>query len=390
MNRKIDASAAVVLIVAAAFLAFAATFFYMRNDGRDYKKLDEVMDIVEGYYVGDYDPAELEEHAAAAMVEALGDGWSFYLSAEYGEEYALELQNEYRGVGFTVRRTDDGENLVVDVAKGSPAELAGITPGCILQTVDGTDVSDPFPFDDIKPLILASLEEGGVTVGLLEDGVQVEYELTGDTIKIEPVSWEMMGSIGYIAMENFDARSAEGFIDACEAAIEQGAEGIVVDLRFNGGGSLGELLDILDYLLPEGDIFMSRRKGGEMQVERSGPSCVELPMAVLVNEQSYSAAEFMAAALQEYGWAVIVGEPTTGKGYAQQSALLSDGSIVHISVEEYFTPNGVSLMDKGVAPDVELWLEYEQWEQLYYGLLAPENDPQLQAALEAVREKSAE
>lgn len=390
MKKKIDASAAIVLIVAAAFLTFAATFFYMRDSGRKYEKLDEVMDVVERYYVGEYDPQELEEQAAAAMVEALGDGWSYYLGADYLEEYSMELNNEYRGVGITVRRSEEGENLIVEVAEGSPAANAGIMPGDILFSVEGTEVSEPFLFDDIGPLVLDSVAEGTAEFGIVRDGVLTLYELGGATIRLNPVSWEMLGTAGYIVMDNFDARAGDEFIAACDALIAQGAESIVIDLRFNPGGSLHELLDILDHLLPEGDIFLSRVKGGEMVAERSGPECVDMPMAVIVNEYSFSAAEYMAAALQEYEWAVIVGERTSGKSYVQQTQLLSDGSVVHLSVEEYFTPKGVRLEETGVTPDVELYLEDEQWTELYYGVLLPEDDAQLQAALEAVKTIAAE
>ena len=140
----------------------------------------------------------------------------------------------------------------------------------------------------------------------------------------------------------------------------------------------------MDYLLPEGDLFRSVDYAGNEEVDRSDASCVELPMAVLVNEESYSAAEFFAAALREYDWATIVGSKTYGKGNFQNAFFLSDGSMVNLSVGKYYTPQGKSLTGVGITPDVELDLDDEQYALLYYGQLEAADDPQLQAAIDVL------
>ena len=380
MKRKIDVSAAIVLIVAAAFLAFAAACFFMRGLIPEKTKIDEVKEIIDQLYVGEYDMAELEEYAAAAMVDALNDRWSYYLTEEYLQQYLQDSNNEYYGIGITVQQIDD-VITVQGVERDSPAALAGILPGGQLQAVDGQSVAG-MDTTEVKSLVQAGIAEGEVVLSILEDGVVNEYTLSGDIIQVDPVRYEMMDGIGYIKVKNFDARSAEQLIAACTELIEQGAAGLVFDLRFNPGGQLDELLPALDYLLPEGDMFLSKVKGGEMEAERSDARCIEMPMAVLVNSESYSAAEFFAAALQEYDWATVVGEQTTGKGYAQRTIMLSDGGAVHISAKEYFTPNGISLADKGITPDIQVDIEEEPWTFLYYDMLPAEEDPQLQAALE--------
>lgn len=380
MKRKIDVSAAIVLIVAAAFLAFAAACLFMRGQIPEKTKIDEVKEIIDQLYVGEYDMAELEEYAAAAMVDALNDRWSYYLTEEYLQQYLQDSNNEYYGIGITVQQIDD-VITVQGVERDSPAALAGILPGGQLQAVDGQSVAG-LDTTEVKSLVQAGIAEGEVVLSILEDGVVNEYTLSGDIIQVDPVRYEMMDGIGYIKVKNFDARSAEQLIAACTELIEQGAAGLVFDLRFNPGGQLDELLPALDYLLPEGDMFLSKVKGGEMEAERSDARCIEMPMAVLVNSESYSAAEFFAAALQEYNWATVVGEQTTGKGYAQRTIMLSDGGAVHISAKEYFTPNGISLADKGITPDIQVDIEEEPWTFLYYDMLPAEEDPQLQAALE--------
>ena len=165
------------------------------------------------------------------------------------------------------------------------------------------------------------------------------------------------------------------------------SKALVFDVRFNPGGLKDQMVEVLDTLLPEGDIFRSVDYAGREEVDKSDAACLEIPMAVLVNEDSYSAAEFFAAALQEYGVAEVVGMQTSGKGNFQYTFNLSDGSAVALSVGKYFTPSGKSLTDVGVTPDVEVNLDYADYESLYYGTLAHEEDEQLQAAVEVLREK---
>jgi carboxyl-terminal processing protease len=142
---------------------------------------------------------------------------------------------------------------------------------------------------------------------------------------------------------------------------------------------------MLDYLLPEGEIFVSVSKDGTEKVETSDASCVEMPMAVLVNQNSYSAAEFFAAALREYDWATVVGQQTTGKGRSQITKRLSDGSALHISTKKYMTPSRVDLSEVGgITPDIEIEISDEDFTSLYYDQLSHEDDEQLQAAVNAV------
>ncbi|MBR6522299.1 MAG: PDZ domain-containing protein, partial [Oscillospiraceae bacterium] len=381
-------SAAILLIVAAAFLAFAAGCWFISTRIPPRTKMDEVMAVIEQLYVGEYSREEIEEQAATAMVDALGDDWSYYFSEEVLQQYLLSENNAYYGIGIVILQ-ENGVLTVYDVEADSPASQAGILPGGELKSVDGQSI-EGLDVTQVKEIIQAGISEGEVVLGILEDGELHEYTLSGAPIKVDPVRYEMMDSVGYIKAENFDARSAEQMIAACEALIAEGAEGLVFDMRFNRGGQVDELLKILDYILPKGDIFLSRVKGGEMEIDRSDAKCLEMPMAVLVNERSYSAAEFFAAALQEYEWATVVGVQTTGKGYAQSTVTLSDGSAVHISVKEYFTPKGVSLAGVGIAPDIAVDLDNDSWMELYYDILDPANDPQLQAALTVIKEAATE
>ena len=169
--------------------------------------------------------------------------------------------------------------------------------------------------------------------------------------------------------------------------LAQGAKALLFDVRFNGGGYKDEMVKILDKLLPEGVLFQSEDYAGKKETDTSDEACIELPMAVLVNHDSYSAAEFFAAALQEYGWAEVVGEKTCGKGNFQTGFQLSDGSLLNISIGKYYTPQGRSLTDLGVTPDVEIEYDDETYAKLYYSQLEDADDTQLQAALRILTDK---
>ncbi len=393
MKDRIPVWAALLIAVGAAVLTLVLSFtvqFVMssfvpshteRDEYTPSDKLDEALGVIDRYFVGDFDTEELTDAALAGVVDALGDRWSYYLSADMVREYMNDSENLYDGIGIVIMKRQEGGILISDVYGVSPAADAGVIAGSVIYSVDGEDITD-YTLEEAKQAIAARIAEGTVTLALTEpDGTERTVTLVPGKVELIPVSFSMLdGGVGYIRIENFKARSADLIISAVESLRADGAESLLFDVRNNPGGSLDELLKALDYLLPQGVLFISQAKGCEPQREFSDPSCVEMPMAVLINSESYSAAEFFSAALSEYEWATLVGESTTGKGHAQTTIGLSDGSALHISIEEYFTPNGVSLDNVGLTPDVEVILSDEDFELLYYDMLDPEDDAQLIAA----------
>ena len=228
--------------------------------------------------------------------------------------------------------------------------------GDIILAVDGQDVTG-MTLTDVRSLITSHIDES-VLLLINHGGSEVEKNVDCRLIYDNPVSSEMInGNVGYIKISNFESGAAENAIAAIEKLLQGGAQYFVFDVRTNPGGLLDELTELLDYLLPGGDIFVSVDKSGEETVVTSNNVCLDMEMCVLVNADSYSAAEFFAAALQEYNWATIVGERTTGKGRSQQTFELSDGSALHISTAKYLTPNRVDLSQQGgVTPDMEVAL----------------------------------
>ena len=383
------------VIAAGSFIAavqylntrYAAALSAREEDSPVQAKAAEVQEIIETYFIDDYDEDTLADGAASGMVDATGDEWSYYLSTDEVAAYEESMANAYVGVGITI--TEDAEAggmRVEEVVSGGPAEEAGIRAGDLLLAVEGEDVLT-LGIDGTRNLVRG--EEGTrVNMHFSRNGTEYDVSVERRSIETPVVTGELLDeNIGYIKIDNFDERSAAETIAFVKDLIGQGAEALLFDVRFNPGGYADELVKVLDYLLPEGDLFRSVDYAGREEVDTSDASCVELPMAVLVNEDSYSAAEFFAAALQEYEWATIVGSQTYGKGNFQTAFYLSEGSMVNLSIGKYYTPGGKSLSETGVTPDVVVDLDDEQYALLYYNALEQADDPQFQAAIDTLTQK---
>ncbi len=352
-------------------------------------KLEELQKLLETYYI-DIDKVEMtkvEDAAANAMIEALGDRWSYYVTKE---EYALlqeQNANSYVGIGITITTREDKKGF--DITKVEPdgsAKAGGILPGDILIGAEGQR------FENVDSSLCSEIIRGKagtkVTVTVIRDGQELSFELTRQVIKTKVAEGKMLpGNIGLVSIKNFNDRCAAESIAAIESLRQQGATALIFDLRNNPGGYKHELVKLLDYLLPEGKLFISRDYTGKEETDVSDSKCLEMPMAVLVNGNSYSAAEFFAAALREYEWATVAGQPTTGKGNFQVTFQLSDGSGIGLSIGKYFTPKGVSLADAGgLAPDELVEVSEEMEAKIYAELVPPEEDPQIQAAIKVLSE----
>lgn len=370
----------VLVAVAASFVTLC---LFEQPDGQG--KLNELRALIKTRFVGEVTDTQLDDGAAAGMVAATGDKWSYYIPASEYSAHVEQLQNEYVGIGVTISALEDGSGFeVLSVEPQGGAKDAGILAGDVIVQVEGQSVQT-LGLDGAKELIRGDADTT-VEVSVLRDGETHTFEVARKRIQVIVAQGEMLpDNIGLVTIENFDERCADETLAAIESLVQQGAQALIFDVRFNPGGFKVELVEILDYLLPEGPVFRSITSSGQEEVSQSDADCLELPMAVLVNASSYSAAEFFAAALREYDKAVIVGEATTGKSYFQNTFQLSDGSAVGLSVGKYCTPNGVSLADVGgLVPDVEVAVDDETLSSIYADALEPAEDPQIQAAIAAL------
>ncbi len=339
---------------------------------------------IEASYIGDYDSKSVSEAALAAAVGALDDRWSYYLTPEEYAEYINNSNNQYYGVGINVAKDEQTGGLVIlDVYAGSSADKAGIVAGDIITVIDGTRLTADMTLSEASGLIDPKSGQSVRLTLLGLDGATREVDIAYALIETDPVTYELLdGGIGYIQIDNFEAGAAEGFKSALDALIKDGALSFIYDLRNNRGGRVSELKQILDRLLPDCEIFVAVDENGTQDVSYSDDIELEMPAVVLVNGYSFSAAEYFAAVLQEYDYATVVGQPTTGKSRSQITLELPDGGALHISSGEYLTPDRVSLTEQGgLEPDIVIDMSDEDTARLYTGTLDHADDSQLQKAI---------
>lgn len=382
--KKVIMVLSYVLVAVVAAATTLVCCFVANRSGEG--KLDEVERLLLTCYVGEADQKKMEDYAASAMVSALDDRWSYYMTAEQYLSYQDAMANSYVGVGITVQAREDRQGIdIIAITAGSPAEEAGLMTGDVLVAVNGADIIGK-ELAEVSALIRG--EEGtDVTLSIERAGQKKTFRVTRRKFQTPVATYELLDDgIGLITIENFDDRCAEETIAAIEALKKQGAVALIFDVRNNPGGYKHELVEVLDYLLPEGPLFRTEDYMGRTQVDQSDADHLNMPMAVLMNLSSYSAAEFFAAALDEYDAAITVGEKTFGKGYFQSTFPLSDGSAVNLSIGKYYTPNGNSLAGVGLTPDVSVEVDEETAAKIAAGTLAPEEDPQIIAAINALKD----
>lgn len=379
MKKKIVRLLSYLLV---ATLASALTLSL--TGGEERSKLDQLLDLAQQRYVDDVDQTQLEDAAAHAIVGSLGDRWSYYIPAAEYATYMEQMENAYVGVGITITVNQDGLGFdIISVEPNGPAHEAGILPGDVLIAAEDQSVAQ-MTSTAVRNIVRGK-EGTFVRLTILRDGVEQTLSVERRQIQTTVAEGRLLeNGVGLVSIYNFDSRCAEESIAAIQELMSQGADRLVFDVRNNGGGYAHEMVELLDYLLPEGELFRTVDYAGRENVDSSDEEHLDIPMAVLVNTESYSAAEFFAAALRDYDAAVVVGEQTSGKGYFQNTFKLDDGSAVALSTGKYFTPKGVSLEGVGITPDVVVELSEELEIQLYLKQLEPEADPQLQAAIEAL------
>ena len=323
-----------------------------KDDFDEAKRYIEIKDVVEEQYIDEVSRQTLGDYAAAAMISGLADKWSYYMSADEYKTYQLNSANEYSGIGMSIMKQDDGSFQVVSVNADSPAGLAGLGAGDVITAVDGEDITS-MSLDEARKLIRSKMN-GKFTLGL---GRKNSIEVDCSSVDQSAVNYRLEKTeAGYIQILNFEAGSGDDAIAPVEDLLNQGAVALCIDLRGNPGGLDTECAKFLDYLLPNGTLFIETDKQGNEKVTTSDGMCIQLPMCVLVNAETFGEAEVCAAVLQEYQWATVLGEATTGKTRTQETIPLEDGSALRLSTGTYLTGNRTDISAKGgVVPDLILY-----------------------------------
>ena len=349
-----------------------------------YQKLEEIQQYVDKYFVGEYDEKAVMNAAAEGYVAGLGDKWSYYMDPESYALYTEDRSGNYTGIGVTVHYLEEDSALqVLDVNDDSSASEVGIRSLDLIVAVEGQPVST-LGYEGAVSAIKG--EEGtSVTLTILRGEVRFDVTVERRIVEKQYIFSDLLnGNVGYIRITEFSLGAQDGFLAAVDALLSKGAESFVFDVRNNPGGDLNVLINILNRILGEKDLFIEEYQNGERYTFSSDEVKLDCPIAVLCNANSYSAAEYFAAVLQEYGVATVVGEATTGKGYGQTTFKLEDGSTVVLSIIRYYTPEGRSLKESGVTPDVEVALDESN--RSLIGRMDVASDTQLAEALKSLGE----
>ncbi len=344
-------------------------------------KLGTMESVADRYFYDDYSTDDIEEAIYQGFVDGLHDKYAKYYSTEELKKLQEDSGGYYCGIGAYVSYDEDLDYCVIaGTMDGAPAEEAGLREGDIIYMLDGVDTQG-MELSDVVAMIKG--DEGTVVhMSLVRDSELIEVDVKRAKVDTISVSHEMLeDNIGYIAISEFDGNTADQFTEALALLKNDGARGIIIDLRGNLGGNLDAVCQMCRDILPEGLIVYTEDKYGRRQEYTcDGSNELELPLAVLVNAYSASASEIMTGAIKDYGKGTIIGTKTYGKGIVQKVISLSDGSAFKLTVSRYFTPSGVCIHGEGIDPDIEVELDVDA----YYD---KGEDNQLQAAIDEIHRK---
>lgn len=349
-------------------------------------KIRQIEEMLDTYYVEDYDKELAEELMYTGLVAGVGDPYTYYLSTDSLAEQVEKNSGHFVGIGVEIYAGDDGYIVVSSVTPGGPAEAAGILAEDKITEVDGESITGKTAAD-VSALVKG--EEGtDVTLTIFREstGEVLEKTVTRQDIQVQTVSWRMMDdNIGYISITNFRENTYSQFKEALDTLEAEGMEKLVLDLRNNTGGLVKSAHEIGEELLPEGIMVYTMDKEGNREDTLCDDVYNDVPMVVLVNGNSASAAEILAGAIQDTGRGELIGTTTFGKGLVQRLFTLPDGSGLNVTIQKYYTPNGTSIHGVGITPDYEVELPEEYAQQTN---IPAEADTQLQKAVEVLSEKN--
>ena len=389
MKHKEYAAGVLTGVLVVALAAGGVKFVQQRqyngvlSDSSHVQKIEYLEKMIDQEYLGEVDNAEMAEGIYAGLVYGLGDVYSRYYTAdEYAQETA-STDGAYAGIGVSIQKNKNGGVQIAECYEGGPGAEAGLQTGDVITAINDTDVTD-MELSDVVSLIREN-KDNTIVLTVFRENEEKSREISVDVTDVElpSVFGEMLDKkTGYIQITQFTGVTPQQYKDMFAELKDKGLERLVIDLRDNPGGLLTSVCDILREILPEGLIVYTEDKYGNREEENcDGKHQLDMPLAVLVNENSASASEIFAGAVQDHEVGTIVGTTTYGKGVVQELRQLSDGSAVKLTVSNYYTPNGNSINKVGIKPDVEVKLASEL---LNKDEITHEEDNQLQKALDVI------
>lgn len=370
MNKKISLGLAISLIAIASAVTFIMTSFFslqsfnekvvdVNEKAKKYNSLQLLDTYIRDNYYGEINEADLNDGILRGYVDGLGDPYSRYLSEEEYIDEQSENAGEVIGLGLTLAEDESGYIRIDNVLENSPASDVGIMAGDAIIRIDGIDVIET-GFNNAVETLKGS-EGTSVKLTIRRDGIDIDYDFTRRSIEVKSVSGRLIdGYVGYIKIDSFKENTSEQFIEILQRLTSNGAEALVFDLRDNSGGLVTALEECLDPLLPEGVIATAEYKDGHTEtLVYSDSSELDMPMVVIVNNETASAAELFAAALRDFGKAKLIGEQTHGKGVMQSTTEFESGGAVVLTVAEYRTAKSECYDGIGLSPDYPIQNEFD-------------------------------
>lgn len=356
-NLGIPLKIVLLLLIVFTGTAIGITYSKVMNSvgGKDeYEEASryiELKNIIVDNYIGVADRDKMADSAAAAMVAGLSDKWSYYMSADEYSTYQLYSSDEYANIGISLKKKDSGGFEILSVNYDSVAAKAGLTPGMVIQSIDGVKVSE-MNIDEVRTLIRSKMNSSFV-IGLNGNNtVTIDCKSTYQS----SVNYRLEKTMaGYVQIHNFEAGTAQDAIDAIEDLLFKDAESLVIDLRGNSGGLYSEAAQLLDYLLPNYDMFIEIDNTGKEKVYSSDGMCIDLPTVVMINGGTYGCSEIFAKVLQEYNKATILGEQSMGNVQSQETFDLENGAAIRLSTKMYLTAMRTDISNIGVTPDIIIY-----------------------------------
>lgn len=370
------------------YFAFGSNIVYFLSSNQTagaLSKLSRIDRLVDKYFYGDIDKNNMQQWAYAGYLAGLNDPYTEYISPEKYDSFNEMSTGNYTGIGVEVTKDGD-ETVISDVYEGTPAEKAGLLPGDIIKKIDGNDVVGA----ELSEISSTIKEYGGKTFEMVVERNKNTVTVSVSPSEIETVqvsSKQLSDGIYYIRISMFEGHCAEQLKSALAEAKNKNAKGIIFDVRSNPGGALDIIINCVDQILDEGIILTVKDKnGGETVYKAKDSEKIDLPIVILTNSQTASAAEVFTSSLHDNGKAYTVGTKTYGKGVVQTIFDLGDKSIAKITTAKYFTPNNVCIDKIGLEPDKTVELD-EKYKNTSVRYIPDGEDAQLSAAIEVMKEK---
>lgn len=390
----------IMLVVIVAVITFITTTLLMykyvggnvkyipvsSNDGEISSTLASFRKIIDQKFLGKINEEKIKQETIRGYVKGLDDPYTEYMTKEEMQEFTQDVMGNFTGIGiYLTKDTEKNAVVVISPIKDTPAHTAGILPGDIITKVDGVQYTG-------EQLTEASNKIKGevgtkVKLEILRNNKLINLEITRENIKINHVEAKVLkDNIGYIEFNSFDDGCSEEFKNKLEELKSENIKSLIIDIRNNGGGLVDEAIQIADYIVEKDKTLLitTDKNQNEKTTKAKQEQIINLPIVLLINENSASASEILAGALKDNGKATIVGEKSYGKGVIQELLTLTDGSGLKITTNEYYTPNHNKINELGITPDVEVKLPEELKDKF---IIEESKDNQLQRAIEILKQK---